>query len=676
MRHLWRFSGWQRILTAAVTITFCAAAQSLTWQDSRLPGNGDISVLENAGAQFLAGSASGRIFRSGDDGAHWSQVSGPGDDGITDFLDLDTVLLAASGTKANFKGIGNCAELPCRHPENLGRILRSSDRGLTWKPIALKAVTALATLDKDVYAATLNGFFRSDNGGATWAPLPLRGTTGQTRPDWTDPQKYFSGVAGVFTMGTFAGKLFLGAAGSLFEIIPGRDTATVRLLRPDGAGVVKHGNVLLIHLAEGILQSANGADWERVSTTWFYSLIPWDGALLGITPDYRIHRSTDGGRTWAAFQARPRGASLVYCGRGETLFAATGSSGLLKSIGGPASAWTPTSEGMYEYPARSLAFSEGSLLAAAIPGGSFRRGPAAGDAWQALGTDRFWPQHFASGRGAVYAAGSTLAVSTRGGAPGTWDSLALCEQGCAALVAGDGWTAAYQEDNTFILCEGASCTHLPRTRLPASRRPPAPGPMEGTIRAAAARGDTMVVAIDSLYRSEDRGRTWKVMGSGAGFHGTLLALNADGIYSDGSPGTSPGGPVTSLFLSRDGGSYWIKQTIEAAGPGTLIRALAFRGREIYVGTTDGLFRRKEAGAAWEDLGVGLPSRNVRSLAVEGDQLAVGTEDGRVFMADLEGVSVRHVAAPRGPAAGEAYRPGYGWLDIGGAGWRRADGRAR
>ncbi|WP_298866810.1 F510_1955 family glycosylhydrolase [uncultured Microbacterium sp.] len=157
-------------LATAVTLVGCAATPDTpTEQPSGLPAHVHAVVVAPASDQLLLGTHEG-VYPVSSTGELGDQIGDTGFDAMG--LTATSQALIASGhpgpqTPSNLPG------------PNLG-IIRSSDGGLSWEPVAFtgeKDFHALAAgADDTVYGIATDGsdVLRSDDGGTSWAPTGAR----------------------------------------------------------------------------------------------------------------------------------------------------------------------------------------------------------------------------------------------------------------------------------------------------------------------------------------------------------------------------------------------------------------------------------------------------------------------------------------------------------------------
>ncbi len=133
-----------------------------------------------------------------------------------------------------------------------------------------------------------------------------------------------------------------------------------------------------------------------------------------------------------------------------------------------------------------------------------------------------------------------------------------------------------------------------------------------------------------LRISRDRGATWMPLGEGlpAGLNG--LAIDA------GDGGFLLAGSWEGTFFSRDGGEHWQRaQGIRGDVVGFHIDQTSPKGRRrCFAGTSEAVFVSEDGGATWEQIGEGLPEKELLdfaggSHAENGDLVLYCTTEGEV-----------------------------------------------
>ncbi len=142
---------------------------------------------------------------------------------------------------------------------------------------------------------------------------------------------------------------------------------------------------------------------------------------------------------------------------------------------------------------------------------------------------------------------------------------------------------------------------------------------------------TVDLSIDGgvgIYRSIDTGMNWVASSTGI-INSTVPVLTLCGTKL--FAGVTGGG----AFLSNDGGNNWV--SIDS--PGSLVQAFVGNGTDLFMGTSNGLYRSTDTGLTWMEADSGLTSTDVISLAANDGFLFAGILDyGGVFRSSDSGKS--------------------------------------
>lgn len=227
------------------------------------PGFSVHLAYDSQGALYLSDFALG-VFRSDDDGAHWS----------TGLVEEGCNGLAVSGADVVFAGLTYTGN---------GKVHRSANGGALWSEIALPeasgsfATECFAFGDSgEVYAGTIDGFYRSADHGLTW-------------------QRSNTGLSGI--------------------------NVRTLITAPDQTLYMQTNFPSLI---DGVYRSRDrGRTWERRGGTgpYFEAMLALpNGDLLGVK-DAVVQRSTDAGASWqndhAGIPASERPQSLLMSPTGR-----------------------------------------------------------------------------------------------------------------------------------------------------------------------------------------------------------------------------------------------------------------------------------------------------------------------------------------------------------------------
>jgi hypothetical protein len=667
-------------LVAAVFPPAIRGADAGTWERTRMPGYAPVQAFASIPAGLLAGTDSGGIFLTGNEGSDWTRVwQAPGNglaESIRSFLAGDTIILAACGQLVDW-ATWDCWDLQCTsRPAHLSGMLRSRDGGRTWSLAGLKDVTAMARLrDATILAATLQGFYLSMDWGATWRPITVAPEPGSRLT-----ADYFKSHA-VHEIAAFRGDAYFTMSepglNRLFLASPGDTAYRVQTVLPGALSVTGSENILFACTRTGILrartQGSPSSAWDTVSHAVLTRIQSVPGGLLAIpppTPSYDdftegIQQSVDGGVTWTL--ASPPGSDgVAFIQHKNSLYWGSRRGPVMRCA--PGGAWTYASDGLLDMGLTRIALPEGSVLAVLEGRHLLHQVAGPGGVWTSPHSGFGIGSLVTRGKHAFFIEGRQLWSSAQAGAPGSWDSLGL--QAPRSVIAGEGWQLVLQSDGLRTLCGSGTCEAPISGDLPAEKYNGLG--INNALHGAAAVGDTVYIALDSIYSSYDRGRSFTFQSAGNAWDlaalggGKLEMIKANG-YGD----TGEGLNRPHLAVSSDGGRNW-SHDLETGirGPGTL-RFLVSRPGELFCAGDSGVFMRKEGQTVWTDLSEGLPSRKIRALAVGGDRLAVAADSGPVWLRDL-GPITSGVRAGRGrnpTKAIRSFRDGQGR-------WRRLDGTIR
>lgn len=656
-------------------------ADAGAWERTRMPGYASVRAFATVPAGLLAGTDRGGIYLTENEGADWKQVWKAPDDklatSIRGFLAGDSVLLAASGTPAEL-GLWDCWGLGCVSPAGFGGILRSRDGGRTWSYAGLRAVTAMARVGNSaILAATLGGFYRSNDWGATWRPVTVTPDPGSSLTTAS-----FQSMA-VVEMASLGGDAYFTmwrpGLQRLYAPSPfPRDTAyRVQSILPGTVSVTGSGDTLFACSPTAMLraqvQGWPAVRWDTLSRAALSRIVTAPGRLLALASPIpsnsvftqEISQSVDGGRTWTP--ASPPGTDgLAFIQHKGYLYWGTAGGPVMRCP--PGGAWTYASDGLQDMGVTGIALPGSAVLAMLEDSRILHRAAGPADPWSLSRRGVGLSSLAARGKHAFFIEGSQLWSSDQAGAPGSWTSLNLIRP--QSVIAGDGWQLILQADGRRTLCGSGACEAPITGDLPAQFYNGLG--IRNDLSAAATAGDTVYLALDSLYRSCDRGRSFEYMSP---FQPTALAVVGGKLYALSAYFPGGGGELPSrphVIVSADGGRTW-ERGVEAGIMGQMtLRFLASRPGELFCASDSGIFALEDGATRWTDLSAGLPSRKIRALAVEGDRLAVAGDSGPVWLLALQpGPTALRARARAGkhPARLRAYGDGKGR-------WRRIDGAMR
>lgn len=585
------------LVLAFIVLAFQVGGVHAQWVQTNGPYGGAVQCFATKGADLFAGTRSGGVFRSSNNGSSWAAVN-------TGLTNTNVHALAVSGNTL-LAGTGE-------------GLFRSLDSGASWTAVSTGptnqdvrslAVSGTGAPGTHLFAGTLaGGVFRSSDHGATWtAANSGLATTSQVMNGNT--------VQSVSTFGA------------------------VHALAVSGAGAT--GTTLFAAVSTGVHQSNkngifrstdNGATWIRtaytpggryddVARTWHDDAV----LLLAVTTTGAFgagaqgptlfagtelgycHRSSDNGAHWTPLsntaQLNTNAKAIhAFAVSGTTMFFGTKGSGVLRGVtphgggmmGGSAAVshvmWLPVNTGLAPTDVLALAVS-GTNLFAGTRNGVFR--------------------------------------SADGGGTWTSTSVGLTNTSVRALAAsGAKLFAGTHEDGVFRSLDHGSSWSAANSGL-----------TNQGIRAlavtkvSAGRGGDILVGTDQrgLFRSTDNAGSWtQVMSHNPG------AMISSLVVSDGNIYAGMSGSIPYVFHSSNSGSNWT--SFHGALQNGQIRSLASAGANLYAATSGGVARTGVGDTGWTVINTGLADTNVRALAVSaGGVLYAGTAGG-VFRSNDGGAS--------------------------------------
>jgi hypothetical protein len=157
-----------------------------------------------------------------------------------------------------------------------------------------------------------------------------------------------------------------------------------------------------------------------------------------------------------------------------------------------------------------------------------------------------------------------------------------------------------------------------------------------SIAALASIGSVLVAGTNDftsengggIYRSLDIGTNWVASSTGI-LNSTVPLLTS---YGTKLLAAANGG---GAFLSNDSGDTWAS----TGPPGSIVQAFVGNGTDLFMGTSDGLYRSTDSGLTWMEADSGLTSTGVISLGVHDGFLFAGLSyNGGVFRSSDSGSS--------------------------------------
>ncbi|MEW6428666.1 MAG: hypothetical protein AB1568_11595 [Thermodesulfobacteriota bacterium] len=467
-------------------------------------------------------------------------------------------------------------------------------------PVAV-VVTSLASSQSGIlYAGTMTGgnngqgVFKSADGGYHWQPAN----------------------------GSGAGSLPTnrGSAGRVYAVAVLGETVFLSYVNP-ATGVV------------GLYKSVNGGgSWALTPSGLLPTLLLARTGNLFAVSGNSIHRSIDGGDTWAVVHDNKAAIPYLMEANG-TLFA----SGYRSFDNGATWSAIPKMDMVYGSPANQIAY-DGTRLYAATPYGSYISQDG-GDTWSLIGSTSGWNctrMVAIPGMALMFRAASTAGLgsifkSTDSGQ--SWQELLVDMPGdenrelLCSLVSGGGFLVSIGNFGIYRTSDAGLSWNTANLGF------------EGRItpERIAARGKLVLAATGSstLFRSDDGGASWIQSSYGIPRQTTITALALTGTAA------LAGASGKGIYRSADEGRSWVQVFNSTANITTLD---AVNGH-LYAAVGSALLRSADDGLNWENTG-GAPPGEV-SMIVGQDGLlfansSLSYASGGIFRSSDEGVTWEQV----------------------------------
>lgn len=552
-------------------------------------------------------------------------------------------------------------------------------------PTGVGLVYDVAFSDSAAYAATTNGVFRSRDGGATWQQSGLAG-------EWITQILVPAGTAVVLAK-SMSGLLYATRDDAEFWApVPAPFPVTVAAVHPGQPSTVYAG----VDSAAIWKSTDAGSSWHRVSATpggWgpldfaFNSRAIYVRAFDYLDNLYKFYESSDDGVSWAPIPSPIPYATALAAGAASGIVYTGGVTKFCRS-GDSAATWTCSN--FPEYPLlivevpddssgagpRILAASAGGVYVSRDQGATWARGDGK------FGSVGYIPALASDASGSVVLAGSIAGILRSQDRGDSWtpsraglrssliNALALDPQDPSTVWAG-GLGLDGENSGLFRSTDGGLSWSLgsgPATWLSG-----------GALLVDPEHPSTLYAGGSDVYRSDDGGAHWTtaaVPGNGI----TALALDPGspdrvwaashaglfrsddgaqsfttasavaqevysilfdarrpstiyaGSYYDIEPGYYGYPFGGSLFVSRDGGANWTKNSRDVGSPVYAIATDPFQEGVLYAGTYAGVFRSANDGTSWEWPASGLPNLG-RVISLVADPV----RPGRLYAATESGV---------------------------------------
>lgn len=506
---------------AAACLMICSLLSFGQWKLANGPYGGISRSILFKGTDVYAASSGGGVFRSSDNGLTWK----PMNNGITNF----TVGALALNGNIIFAGTDG------------GGIFLSSDNGVTWtKPVngfSSQYVRALAANDTFIFAGTGSGVYVSSNNGSTWANFSNGLTTSDVRALIIHDTLVFAGTYG----------------GGIFR--------------------------------SGIKSNSWAAVNSGVTSSYIYSFTFHDSSIFAASGNKGVFVSSTNGSSWTASDKSNNGLENDWVNALTSsagfVFAATYSGVSASQDNGQT--WNTVNTGLLNKDIRSLAYNGTLLFGGSNDGGVFAS-VNNGMQWALCGLQNTSVTSFMAVGGTVYA--------------GAYGNYGVHE----TTDLGNSWTPLYS------------------------------GITNRAVKSLAHSDTLLFAGTDGggIFLSYDSGKNWAPCDSGfPGNYFYCFALLAAGniLYA---------GTENGVYRTANKGISW--NDISGSLSTKDVRSLCFSGTKLYAGTKGGgVFIYDETNSSWSSASSGLTNSNIYSLDVKGSSVFAGTGGG-LFVADTAALS--------------------------------------
>lgn len=309
-----------------------------TWeQGAPAPQRGQI-LADPTDPDVLLLAGTGGLFRSEDNGAHWSSWARQG------FNDTGVRVLAASAEAPGVLFAGLIPERPLQ---------KSLDAGRTWTDLPIEGVAALAADPRaplHLYAGTNLGVHESTDGGLTWRLAAARPFTGITslRIHPTDGRLLYAAAEGGVWRSTDGGRTWSRSSqglpvGGAVELTQDRNPRILYVVAAGSAYRSTNRGMTWQPAGNGLPSgavTALAADLNSSSVLYAAAAIPPTSAGFVSA----IFKSTNGGRSWTRVAAYPS-AILDLAVSPSGVYASIANGGVFRSQDAGRS-WASVSQGL------------------------------------------------------------------------------------------------------------------------------------------------------------------------------------------------------------------------------------------------------------------------------------------------------------------------------------------
>ena len=562
---------------------------------------GDVRSFAVSGTNLFAGTNSGGVFLSTDDGISWSPVNtGLTGSNYSSFISCLDVI-----GNTIFAGTGAGVFLTTNNGDSWSQV----NSGLTEIDII-----SLAVSGSNIFAGTYSqGVFISTNNGASWTAVNSGLNT-----SFSITALAVSGTrifAGTYSHGVFVSS---NNGTSWNAVNSGLADTNIRSLAVTG------GNIFAGTNGGGVFSSSdNGASWTAVNTgltsNHVYTLAVSGSNIFAGTFEGKVFASSNNGANWNAVNAGLTDTHVFSLGvMGTSIFAGTEAVGIFRTDNNGTN-WSISNKGLTVASISDLAVSGSTIFASSATGGILLSSDN-GNNWASANTGltNHNVKALAINGSNVYAGtyGGGIFLSSNNGVgwspvnSGLTDTNILCLAASgSSIFAGTYGGGVFRSNN-----DGSSWTVV------------STGLTNTYIYSLAISGNSIFAGTSGggLFRSNDNGSTWASVNSGlTNVYINDLAVSRNTIFA---------GTYDGVFLSTNNGDTWTAVNTGLSPLG--VELMSASDRNIFAGTV-GLFHSNNNGMSWASINAGLPKiTSIKTLVVSADNIFIGTAAAGVWSRPL------------------------------------------
>ncbi len=630
-----------------ILLVFFQWSSAQQWTQTSGPGGGSVQCFAANGSKIFAGTWSGGVFLTTNNGTSWTAVNSglPTDSWVYSLADSGSKIFAGTNTG----------------------VYLSTNNGATWSVTDTgqlnTGVLSLAVLGTRIVAGTDgHGVFYSTDFGTTWDRVAIDSLS-------LDSTRVFS----LLVSGTI---IFAGGDSGVYrssdsiadwtKVNSGLTATSVRSLASNSSYIFAGTN------GGGVFQSNNSAtpSWSAFNSSgltnmYVQSLVVNGSNLLAGTNGGGVFQSSTSGASWTAVNsglpAGTRGILSLWV-NGSYIYAGTLNGGVFRSSTSGTPSWTAVNSGLANTYVQSLAVNGSYLFAGLKFGGGVVSSTTNGSTWTTINpgqpTDTCDILSLAASGSNLFAgtdSGGVFQSTDNGSSWSAFNSSGLTNMYVQSLVVnGSNLLAGTNGGGIFqSSTDGASWTAVNS------------GLTNMYVQSLVVNGSYIYVGTrgGGVFQSSTGGTpSWTAVNSGLPMDTCDYSLAVSGTNM--FVGTDSG-----VFLSANNGASWT--AVNSGLPILFINSLTAIGANIFAGTYgDGIYLSTNNGASWTTFGSGLTNDMVLSLGANSSYLFAGTGGSGVWNASLSGLTITPgtpvLASPTNGSVNQPTMPTLNWGSMSGA----------